>query len=149
MAANDQTLSWMTFTTTVQQRSVFTQSLSLQKQLMLLWLCPNNFLLQFSEERLKLHNFVKGGFTFIWLYLPVYKNITVKNWLSQCLYIFEYLFLRHEISKSKEKTKDDQKYNINFWKLIHRFFFFFFLDFPYTGQKTLSKDKVQVASDSA
>lgn len=149
MAANDQTLSWMTFTTTVQQRSVFTQSLSLQKQLMLLWLCPNNFLLQFSEERLKLHNFVKGGFTFIWLYLPVYKNITVKNWLSQCLYIFEYLFLRHEISKSrKNKTKDDQKYNINFWKLIHRFFFFF-LDFPYTGQKTLSKDKVQVASDSA
>lgn len=127
MAANDQTLSWMTFNTTVQQRSVFTQSLSLQQQLMLLWLCPNS-LLQFSEERLKLHNFVKGGFTFIWLYLPVYKNITVKNWLSQCLYIF-WIFISLPWNfkiKRKNKTKDDQKYNINFWKLIHRFFFFFF-----------------------
>lgn len=67
MAANDQTLSWMTFTTTVQQRSAFTQSLSLQQPLMLLWLRPNNFLLQFSDKRLKLHNFMKGGLIYIHL----------------------------------------------------------------------------------
>lgn len=63
------------------------------------------------------------------------------NWDSDFMFLNFYFFA---INFQNQKT-NDQKYNINFWKSIHWIIFLF----SYTRQKTLSKDKVQVASASA